>query len=98
MPIDDPLCQTNIVAWTSGEPIRDAANIAWNTGSGFILRREALDDIGGFAADCIIEDVRSSLDMLAKGWKTAYVSEALQYGLIPPSYHGHIKQYVRWVS
>jgi cellulose synthase/poly-beta-1,6-N-acetylglucosamine synthase-like glycosyltransferase len=36
--------------------------------------------------------------MMAKGWKTAYLPEALQYGLIPNSYYGHLKQFLRWVS
>jgi cellulose synthase/poly-beta-1,6-N-acetylglucosamine synthase-like glycosyltransferase len=72
--------------------------MAWNTGSGYILRREALVQIGGFPTDCLVEDIQTSMNMMAKGWKTRYVPEALQYGLVPPSYLGHIKQWVRWVS
>ncbi|CZR65921.1 uncharacterized protein PAC_15821 [Phialocephala subalpina] len=30
-----------------------------------------------------------------QGWKTAYVAESLQYGLMPESYLGHIKQFTR---
>jgi cellulose synthase/poly-beta-1,6-N-acetylglucosamine synthase-like glycosyltransferase len=74
------------------------ADIAWNTGSGFILRRQALSDIGGFPTDCLVEDVHSSMLMMSKGWKTAYVAESLQYGLMPESFLGHIKQFTRWVS
>ena len=36
--------------------------------------------------------------LLGAGWKTAYVHEALQYGTVPDSFVGHIKQRTRWVS
>jgi cellulose synthase/poly-beta-1,6-N-acetylglucosamine synthase-like glycosyltransferase len=72
--------------------------MAWNTGSGWVLRAEALADIGGFPVDCLIEDVYSSMLMMSKGWKTIYIAEALQYGLVPETYLAHIKQLTRWVS
>lgn len=84
--------------WRGIEILKDAGNFAWNTGSGFVVRRVALHDIGGFPTHCLIEDVQSSMNMMANGWKTAYLSEALQYGLMPDTYFAHLKQYVRWVS
>lgn len=62
------------------------------------MRREALLDIGGFPTTGLTEDVHTSINMMARGWKTAYAAEALQYGLIPDSYYAHLKQFVRWVS
>lgn len=36
--------------------------------------------------------------MMAKGWKTGYLAESLQYGLMPDYYLAHVKQFTRWVS
>lgn len=98
MPQSDPLYQSNREFWCGFEIYKNLGNLAWNTGSGYVLRRDALHDISGFPTHCLIEDVQSSMSMMAKGWKTAYISEALQYGLVPNTYFAHLKQYVRWVS
>jgi cellulose synthase/poly-beta-1,6-N-acetylglucosamine synthase-like glycosyltransferase len=98
VPINDPLAQSNVVSWHGLERLRDFADFSWCTGSGYVLRRKALLDIGGFPTSGLTEDVHSSINMMTQGWKTAYVPEALQYGLIPDTYDAHLKQFVRWVS
>jgi cellulose synthase/poly-beta-1,6-N-acetylglucosamine synthase-like glycosyltransferase len=80
------------------EPIKDALGVAWCTGSGYIFRRTAIDDIGGFPKGSLAEDVATSTAMLGKGWRTAYVHEPLQFGTVPDSYGSHLKQRTRWVS
>jgi len=80
------------------EPVKDAAGVAWCTGSGYAIRRLALDGIGGFPTGSLAEDVCCSSVLLGAGWKTAYVHEPLQYGTVPESFSGHIKQRTRWVS
>lgn len=70
---------------------------AWNSGSGWVSRRDAIESIGGFPIASLTEDVFSSTLMAARGWTTAYIPEALQYGLMPDSFATHIKQYTRWV-
>jgi hypothetical protein len=62
------------------------------------VRREAVEDIGGFPTDCLVEDICSSMLMIAEGWKTTYIPEGLQYGLVPETYAAHVKQFTRWVS
>ena len=34
--------------------------------------------------------------LLGAGWKTAYIHEGLQFGTVPDSFVGHMKQRVRW--
>lgn len=80
------------------EPVKDAAGVAWCTGSGYAIRRAAMDAIGGFPTGSLAEDVCCSSVLLGAGWKTAYVHEPLQYGTVPESFGGHIKQRTRWVS
>lgn len=95
-PPNDPLYQTSAVNWLCMDVVRDRVGAGWNLGSGWICRRDAVDDIGGFPTNCLVEDIFSSMLMLANGWKTTYLREALQYGLVPESYLGHIKQLTRW--
>ncbi|KAJ4365374.1 hypothetical protein N0V95_000521 [Ascochyta clinopodiicola] len=68
----------------------------WCTGSGYAIRRVAMDGIGGFPTGSLAEDVCCSSVLLGAGWKTAYVHEPLQYGTVPESFGGHIKQRTRW--
>ncbi|KAJ6135227.1 hypothetical protein N7512_000387 [Penicillium capsulatum] len=95
-PASDPLAQSLDFFVHVIEPIKDALNVAWCTGSGYIVRREALEDIGNFPLGSLAEDVATSTMMLGKGWKTAYVHEPLQFGTVPEDYGSHLKQRTRW--
>lgn len=78
--------------------MKDSIGSAWCTGSGYAIRRSALDQIGGFPIGSVAEDVYCSNLLLGAGWKTCYVHEPLQWGTVPDSFSGHIKQRARWVS
>jgi len=95
-PTSDPLAQSLNFFVHVIEPIKDALGVAWCTGSGYVIRREALDDIGNFPLGSLAEDVATSTLMLGKGWKTAYIHEPLQFGTVPEDYGGHLKQRTRW--
>lgn len=95
-PPGDPLCQSLDFFVHVCEPIKDALGVAWCTGSGYVVRREALDEIGNFPLGSLAEDVATSTLMLGKGWKTAYVHEPLQFGTVPDDYGSHLKQRTRW--
>ncbi|KAI0481917.1 glycosyltransferase family 2 protein [Xylariaceae sp. FL0804] len=95
VPPDDLLGQENRVSFSVNDVCRDMCNAAWNSGSGYVLRRRALEEVGGFPTT-VCEDVYGAMLLLAGGWKTSYVPECLQYGLVPESYLGHIKQHIRW--
>ncbi|KAF1848129.1 glycosyltransferase family 2 protein [Cucurbitaria berberidis CBS 394.84] len=96
IPKNDPLMQSLDSFVHISEPVKDAAGVAWCTGSGYAIRRVALDGIGGFPTGSLAEDVCCSSILLGAGWKTAYVHEPLQYGTVPESFGGHIKQRTRW--
>jgi cellulose synthase/poly-beta-1,6-N-acetylglucosamine synthase-like glycosyltransferase len=80
------------------EVFRDRLNAAWCPGSGFILRLEALLEVGGFPESSIAEDVLLGWILQGRGWRTVYVNERLQWGLQPDSLDGHIRQRIKWVS
>ena len=67
--------------------------MAWCTGSGYILRRQALSEIGGFPIGSLAEDVCCSSMLIGSGWNTAFIHEPLQFGTVPDSLASHLKQY-----
>jgi len=95
-PREDPLSQSLDFFVHVLEGIKDALGVAWCTGSGYLLRREALEEIGWFPLGSLAEDVATSTLMLGKGWKTAFVHEPLQFGTVPDSFGSHLKQRTRW--
>merc|ERR1712000_505450 len=95
-PRGDPLAQSLDFFVHVIEPIKDALGVAWCTGSGYIVRRDALDEIGNFPLGSLAEDVATSTMLLGRGWKTAYIHEPLQFGTVPEDFGGHLKQRTRW--
>ncbi len=75
-------------------------NDFWNAtffcGSCAVLRRTALDEIGGVAVETVTEDAHTSLRMQMNGWNTAYINIPQAAGLATERLSGHIKQRIRW--
>lgn len=72
----------------------------WNTsffcGSAALLRRSALEEVGGFSTDSITEDASTSVKMHQRGWRSAYVSVPMVAGLQPETFAGFVVQRLRW--
>jgi cellulose synthase/poly-beta-1,6-N-acetylglucosamine synthase-like glycosyltransferase len=96
VPDSDPLCQSLDAFIHVMEPTKDANGVAWCTGSGYIVRRKALEAIGGWPVGSLAEDVYTSSLLLGCGWRTAYCHEPLQWGTVPDTLIGHLKQRTRW--
>jgi cellulose synthase (UDP-forming) len=75
-------------------------NDFWNAtffcGSCAVLRRSALDEIGGMAVETVTEDAHTSLRMQQNGWNTAYINIPQAAGLATERLSGHVKQRIRW--
>jgi cellulose synthase/poly-beta-1,6-N-acetylglucosamine synthase-like glycosyltransferase len=67
VPVDDPLSQSLFAFHRFEEILKDAAGIAWCTGSGWVMRRTALAEIGGFPATSLTEDLLCGNLLLGKG-------------------------------
>ncbi len=65
-------------------------------GSCAVLRRSALDTVGGIATETITEDAHTSLRMQMAGWNTAYINVPQAAGLASERLSGHVKQRIRW--
>lgn len=78
-------------------PSRDAWDAAFCCGSNAVIRRAALDQVGGrLPTASITEDVLLTLTMLRKGYITRYLCERLAYGLAPESLSAFFVQRQRW--
>jgi cellulose synthase (UDP-forming) len=75
---------------------RDAHNSAFFAGSGGLLRRKPLEEIGGFQTQTITEDIHTSMNLHAKGYTSCYLNRVLSAGLMPETFEGYLKQRKRW--
>lgn len=84
--------------FTIQEILNDRLDAAMCTGTGYVVRRSALSDIGGWPLAETGEDYMCSSLLSNAGWVVAFVRENLQFGLAPESLEGLLKQRMRWVS
>jgi len=71
---------------------------AFFCGSAAILRRAALDEVGGFSGETITEDAETALDIHARGWESLYLNRAMIAGLQPETFASFIQQRGRWAT
>ena len=77
-------------------PSRAHRNAIIFAGTMGLIRRSALEEIGGWNTDVVTEDAEASLRMLARGHVGIYVPRAYGEGLMPLSFDGLKKQRFRW--
>lgn len=75
---------------------RDAHNSAFFAGSGGLFRRRPLMEIGGFQTQTITEDIHTSMNLHARGYRSCYLNRVLSAGLMPETFEGYLKQRKRW--
>ncbi|GAA4493122.1 UDP-forming cellulose synthase catalytic subunit [Gluconacetobacter tumulicola] len=75
-------------------------NDFWNAtffcGSCAVLRRTALEQIGGIATETVTEDCHTALKLQRRGWSTAFLTMPLAAGLATERLILHIGQRMRW--
>ena len=74
----------------------DLWNAAFFCGSCAILRRTAIQDIGGFAVETVTEDAHTALRLHRKGYNSAYLRIPQAAGLATESLSAHVGQRIRW--
>ncbi|MCU5773830.1 UDP-forming cellulose synthase catalytic subunit [Erwiniaceae bacterium BAC15a-03b] len=65
-------------------------------GSCAVIRRSALDAVGGIATGTVTEDAHTSLRMHRQGYTSAYIRIPQAAGLATESLSAHIGQRIRW--
>ncbi|KAL8788172.1 MAG: hypothetical protein Q9213_001811 [Squamulea squamosa] len=92
VPDSDPLGQVMDILFDVVEPFKNTTNSAWCCGSGFVVRRDALDVIGGVPEESLNEDILTSFFLTAAGWQIVYVHEDVQWGLVSSTIQSHLKR------
>ncbi|HEY2283086.1 MAG TPA: glycosyltransferase family 2 protein [Solirubrobacteraceae bacterium] len=77
-------------------PGKDRHNAAFWCGSGAVIRRAALLDIGGVAVQTIAEDFHTTIKLHRAGWRSRYHDEVLIQGLAPHDLAAYLLQRDRW--
>ncbi len=90
------LWEENRIFYSLIQPGRDYWNASFFCGSCGMIRRAALEAIGGFASQTIIEDMETTMELHAHGWKSAYHRETVAYGLAPGAAGAYHVQRLRW--
>lgn len=75
-------------------------NDAWDAtmfcGSCAVMRRKALDEVGGIAVETVTEDAHTSLKLNRRGWSSAFIGVPLAAGLSTETLSAHVGQRIRW--
>jgi cellulose synthase (UDP-forming) len=90
------LWEENRIFFSLIQPGRDSLNASFFCGSCGIIRRSALEEIGGFQSQTIIEDMETTIRLHQRGWAPAYHRETLAYGLAPGAAGAYHVQRMRW--
>ena len=78
------------------QPGKDALGAAMYCGSPAMLRRKALDEIGGFATETVTEDMHTGLRLQKRGWEVVFYNRTLARGLAPQTFEAYRTQWHRW--
>jgi cellulose synthase/poly-beta-1,6-N-acetylglucosamine synthase-like glycosyltransferase len=77
-------------------PVRAHRNAIIFCGTMGLIRRSAIEEIGGWNETCITEDAEASLRILGRGHVGVYDPAAYGAGLMPLNFDGLKKQRFRW--
>jgi len=74
----------------------DLWNAAFFCGSCAVMRRSAIESVGGFAVQTVTEDAHTALRLHRAGWNSAYLRLPLAAGLATERLAIHVGQRMRW--
>jgi len=78
------------------QPIQDGTHGVICSGTSFVLRREALEQAGGFVTETLSEDYFTGVRLAASGYQVIYLDEKLSAGLAADSMVDYASQRFRW--
>ena len=75
---------------------RNEVNAIIVHGTMCLIRRSALEAVGGWSSDTICEDTDLGLTLLEHGWHAHYTNRRYGHGLLPDTFGSYKKQRDRW--
>ncbi|MGA1302962.1 MAG: glycosyltransferase [Cyanobium sp.] len=80
------------------EPSRQRLGAVVCAGTSFVVRRAALETVGGFDTGTTSEDLATGIRLVAAGYRGLYVGEKLSAGMAPLTIGAMATQRCRWAS
>jgi cellulose synthase/poly-beta-1,6-N-acetylglucosamine synthase-like glycosyltransferase/exo-beta-1,3-glucanase (GH17 family) len=77
---------------------RNEVNAIIVHGTMCLIRRSALDAVGGWSSDTICEDSDFGLSLMEMGWQAHYTTRRYGWGLLPQDYSAFRTQRARWAG
>ena len=75
---------------------RNEVNAIVMHGTMCLIRRVAVEGVGGWPSDTIVEDTDLGLNILEHGWLGHYTNRRYGYGLLPDTFEAYKHQRHRW--
>jgi exo-beta-1,3-glucanase (GH17 family)/cellulose synthase/poly-beta-1,6-N-acetylglucosamine synthase-like glycosyltransferase len=75
---------------------RNEFNAVIMHGTMCLIRRAALQAVGGWSSDTIVEDTDLGLSILEQGWTAHYTNRRYGHGLLPDTFEAYKRQRHRW--
>ncbi|MBD1909957.1 MULTISPECIES: cellulose synthase catalytic subunit [unclassified Leptolyngbya] len=94
--LEDVLTPEEEVFYRQIQPIRDGAGSVICAGTSFVVRRQTLEETGGFVTDSLSEDYFTGIRISASGYRLIYLGEKLSAGLAAENIAAHALQRLRW--
>ncbi len=79
-------------------PGKNRTNSAFWCGSPAVVRRSALESIGGVATESVTEDLHTTIRLLQRGYRLVYIDRSLALGLAPATVEDFLGQRFRWAQ
>ncbi|KAJ3074631.1 hypothetical protein HDU98_010724 [Podochytrium sp. JEL0797] len=92
----DPFSVRSQIFYDRMLPSLDAEGAVPCVGTNFIIRRAALNSIGGMRTESVCEDYLMALGLFRQGWKSRYLRRNLAFGTTPQSVTEARTQQTRW--
>ncbi|MEN0060816.1 MAG: UDP-forming cellulose synthase catalytic subunit [Myxococcota bacterium] len=74
----------------------DFWNSAFFCGSCAVIRRKALEEVGGIAQETVTEDAHTALKLHGRGWESRFIDIPQAAGLATEKFGFHVQQRIRW--
>lgn len=94
----DALGHQEALFYRAIQPAKDRDNAAFSCGNGVAYRRSAIEELGGFSEWNIVEDLHTSYELHARGWRSAYVATPVSVGTAPSTAAEMAAQRLRWAT
>ncbi len=75
---------------------RNGSNSVFACGTNCVVRRSALEQVGGFDESSVVEDFATSMSIHRLGWRSVYYPYVLAEGLGPTNLAAYSRQQFRW--